>query len=42
LLDPADQDPSDPARTGVGDLDEVDEVDGDFVGAPDRLIVRLA
>jgi hypothetical protein len=42
FLDPADQDPSDPARTAVGDLDEVDEVDGDFAGAPDRLIVRLA
>lgn len=42
LLDAADQDPSDPARTAVGDLDEVDEVDGEFAGAPDRLIVRLA
>jgi hypothetical protein len=53
LRDPADQDPSEAAKTRESDavVDEeregesdavVDELAGDFTDAPDRLLVRLA
>jgi uncharacterized membrane protein len=41
VRDPADLDPSDRAQTWSGDEDE-DELAGEFEGAPDRLLVRLA
>ncbi|WP_406832732.1 glycosyltransferase 87 family protein [Pedococcus sp. KACC 23699] len=44
LSDPADQDASDPSKSAAGgDADEdPDELEGEFAGAPDRVLVRLA